>query len=781
MMRTGKRRQEAGIGNGIRKRRETAVRLSSAVLAALAVLLFPACSPGGDAENGAKTTDAAGTVGAVEEGMVYVPTFYPLTWPEVEGYYYPADIQLHGDMLYQQRNPLANPVLDTFRAGTGEFLGTITLPVEEGCTLSRYSVDGSGCIYTEESLYLEQEKLMRHYLGKYDGEGKLLWRQDITEPINGQTTVNHVTDMLVDGAGRSYLRCDTRVCFFDESGNYHGEIELQEDGYGNSLRLDADGNVNAVVETVSPAGRGHRLMLLDYEGAGAEVRVQTDGTGQGAGDVYDVGNHIFQTAGPGGRLLMQCPDALRLYDPDTGEARELFTWQDVNVREGSVECAGMLPDGRLMVYITEYENGVCYGEVGVFSQVPEEETVERMQLQFAGIYEADGELERAVYRFNRENPEYHVGMKSYYEYRQDADEYTLMSEAVARMAQDMASGDCPDIISLEGLNIEQMAGRGALTDLAVYLDAPGSRVARADYYEKVLDNYTFGGKLVTIPRGFEFYTLMGKADKLGERTSWTCGDMADFWDVNPEAELLEDMTGEDFAYSCFRFMQGDYVDWKTGSCSFVSPEFLEFLELCSRFPGEDDLPAVEGTRFERYRGDESLLCGQYIGGFEGLQYGEAYFGEPVSYIGYPVREDGVGGGNCMKALDALAIPANSGNKDAAWTFIQSFLEQEGGYTGGFSTNKETMAEWTGYAMQPTDGENGFSEGNTTFYFHAATAEELAQLDALIEHSRALTSEDYQVMLILSEELPAYLSGQKTAKDVAEVIQGRVQLYLDENQ
>ena len=41
-------------------------------------------------------------------------------------------------------------------------------------------------------------------------------------------------------------------------------------------------------------------------------------------------------------------------------------------------------------------------------------------------------------------------------------------------------------------------------------------------------------------------------------------------------------------------------------------------------------------------------------------------------------------------------------------------------------------------------------------------------------------ENYSVTDIITEEAAAYFAGQKSAKEVAEIIQNRVQNYLDEN-
>ena len=51
---------------------------------------------------------------------------------------------------------------------------------------------------------------------------------------------------------------------------------------------------------------------------------------------------------------------------------------------------------------------------------------------------------------------------------------------------------------------------------------------------------------------------------------------------------------------------------------------------------------------------------------------------------------------------------------------------------------------------------------------------------LIDSSVASTNNDTTILNIISEEAQGYFEGQKSAQDVAKVIQSRVQTYVSEN-
>lgn len=120
---------------------------------------------------------------------------------------------------------------------------------------------------------------------------------------------------------------------------------------------------------------------------------------------------------------------------------------------------------------------------------------------------------------------------------------------------------------------------------------------------------------------------------------------------------------------------------------------------------------------------------------------------------------------------------------------------------GFSSNKKTFAEARAEATKieyllDENGEKVLDEngepiiqggggavgyGDDWMYeYHVTTEEEADRVEALIKIARPSTGSDSQIMDIISEEAQAFFKGQRTAQDVANNIQNRVQLYMNEN-
>ena len=64
--------------------------------------------------------------------------------------------------------------------------------------------------------------------------------------------------------------------------------------------------------------------------------------------------------------------------------------------------------------------------------------------------------------------------------------------------------------------------------------------------------------------------------------------------------------------------------------------------------------------------------------------------------------------------------------------------------------------------------------------YAAGEEEIEGIRQLIEIARPLSRESEEIYSIIGEEAAPYFAGQKSAAEVAKIIQSRIQIYVSEN-
>ena len=157
----------------------------------------------------------------------------------------------------------------------------------------------------------------------------------------------------------------------------------------------------------------------------------------------------------------------------------------------------------------------------------------------------------------------------------------------------------------------------------------------------------------------------------------------------------------------------------------------------------------------------------------------------------------------MQASELYAITAKSSNKDGAWAFIENYLNQpfDNFYSYGLPARKYALDDMVEKAMNmtymtdengeqildengnpiPEGGTSSISYGDWEYSYHIPTQEEVAVLQDLINVAEpsSATGND-EITNIITEEAEAFFKGQKSVSDVANVIQSRVQVYVNEN-
>jgi hypothetical protein len=85
---------------------------------------------------------------------------------------------------------------------------------------------------------------------------------------------------------------------------------------------------------------------------------------------------------------------------------------------------------------------------------------------------------------------------------------------------------------------------------------------------------------------------------------------------------------------------------------------------------------------------------------------------------------------------------------------------------------------TGEQEEQPKGSWGWDR-DLTVDIYAMTQEEADQVMGLINSTNRIYSYDQEIFKIISEDTAAYFSGQKSAEEIAKLIQNRVSLYVNE--
>lgn len=592
---------------------------------------------------------------------------------------------------------------------------------------------------------------VRQFVVKFDSRGNPEVSWEVTEQLLEENDGEHGTCLAADSQGRVCLAGHAMLWLYDADGTCRGSLDLGGGIRINALGCGGDGRMYV---SCAPEGLGEACTLkrIDFQGR------KLDDTA--AGFPYSSGGIL--TPGPGGGLLVQDDKALYEYSLETRKAKAVLIWEDCGVGGSWVKSAGALADGRFLAVLDDWEGAgsgaAVLTEAGA-EQIPGKETL------VMGTLYIDYDSQDAVNRFNMDNDKYMIRIKEY------ADETALNL--------DIVSGKCPDIIEFGNLHIEYMIEKGLFEDLNPYLERSG-KLSREDFFPGIMDAYVFDGIQVALPKGFELDTVIGKTEDVGSDIGWTLEEMMEFADAHPEAVLF-DRSKSMVLRMMMTYNEELFVDWETGKCSFDSEEFRRLLEFVNSGPQQTSWDRGE-SYVAKIRDGEVLLLEMAME-IEEIQVLEEIFGGEVTFKGLPTPE-GTSGATAGWS-SAYAITAQSDHKDVAWEFLETFFTESSKYSGWFPAMKHVMEEGILQAMKID--HDGIEYGDHTgeidgvpYTYRAATREEVDRILALIDGMEPLAAQcDTEIENIIVEEAESYFQGHKSVEDVMEVIQGRVQMYVNE--
>lgn len=236
------------------------------------------------------------------------------------------------------------------------------------------------------------------------------------------------------------------------------------------------------------------------------------------------------------------------------------------------------------------------------------------------------------------------------------------------------------------------------------------------------------------------------------------------------------------------------MDVSTGKCDFNSPYFISMMEYANNLPvelneesyGEDYWMTYQS----QYRDNKTILCTLNINSISNLNYTiNGRIGEDITYIGFPTES---GQGSYVNAYDTYAISSRSANIDGAWEFLRYYLSEE----------YQSELEWGMPIQMKYFRENAQKALNKPFYldengekveyddYYYINDERIPlpllnqeQIDKAVNFITSINKCYYgnnDLMTIIDEEMQSFYTGQKSAQEVAAIIQSRAQIYVDEN-
>lgn len=392
------------------------------------------------------------------------------------------------------------------------------------------------------------------------------------------------------------------------------------------------------------------------------------------------------------------------------------------------------------------------------------------------------DLKNAISEFNAQSDTYQAELVDYHDIYE--------SDYSSRFTADISAGRHADILYSMYCPVESYGKNGLLADLYGFMDCDPD-FDRSELSDGMLKAYEQDGRLYKAVSGFRVNTIAGKTSVIGSRQGITSDEFIELMKKYPDNPL--GASSGDMLEILAEYGYKSYIDG--GKCSFDSGGFLKLLEYCGSLPERVSEENGDAEIMSMLRSGEMPFYGMTIDSFRNIrELEQGIFGEPVTFMGYP--DAGGNGSVAVSWAIQFSIFESSENKDGAWEFVKYFYSEEyqdgyfcdplknGGY---FPIRVSTLEKLAEEAKKPVKGID--SGKSYEPYFYAANGEAIPigvntdednQKVYELLNGAVFTEPNYEIINIIKEESAAYFSGQKSAEDAAEIIQNRVQNYLDEN-
>ena len=491
-------------------------------------------------------------------------------------------------------------------------------------------------------------------------------------------------------------------------------------------------------------------------------------------------------------ILLKTASGLAQYDMETETAVSVLSWEDIGIDAGSVSFFTVLADGRILLVLEDMTSVNGYCRVAFLSDTPAAEILEK-EIITLGVLGVNSDMSDAVFEFNRNNDRYQIEIVNYWGGSKPRGSMDDLEESMIHFTSEIAAGKGPDMFSLNGVNMKMLAEKGIIEDLYPYFEED-PELNKEDYFLSVLNAYSVDGKLCGIPSFFTVQTAFAKTSVVGEEGGWTIGEMMEYVKAGPKGCAAFGHGSKDYNLrECLMFASDSFMNWESGECRLNEEDFIQVLEFANTFSDENGMiENPEGLSWvERMRNGQILVEAIALKSVQDYLGYTFEFGEPITAIGYPASE---GIGSAISGISTYAINAQSDKKEGAWEFIRGLLTEEYYETrdaSGFPAlirayerqNEEYM---TPIYYETADGEKEeipqttYERDGVRVEIFAATQEDVDAVTKIIEECDRAYLYDMAFLQIVSEEAAPYFAGQKSAQEVADIIQNRVQLYMDES-
>lgn len=384
-------------------------------------------------------------------------------------------------------------------------------------------------------------------------------------------------------------------------------------------------------------------------------------------------------------------------------------------------------------------------------------------------YPNQSALHQLIDSFNRQSTHTHVAVQS-------IGEAESFLDYKQNIQMEISAGRGPDMLGdylVESENI----GSGYFLSLEGKLEGLDGLLPAA------LDYGRYQGEVYGVPYEVHLSVLVCSEELAAGRSSWNVEEMMDSVRQSEASVLHWGLSGSSIVY-WFGLSDKDnreFIDWENGESHLAEEPFIRFLEFAKEYQDQGNIGSFgEASVLIRNGVIATANANVLYSNFMFLEDAERSFQDGAVYIGLP-KVDGRG---VYLRSNCFYVNSNSKNIEGCLEFLNYLISEEAQrkmsryvvssvsmpqvgeeveMSAPFNIRKNILQE----QIQNYTGDEGLTQQQAETVFQ------------LLLNAEAWNSPVDQIMSMVDEELDPYFAGERTAKEAAEKLHNRVQLYLDE--
>ena len=416
------------------------------------------------------------------------------------------------------------------------------------------------------------------------------------------------------------------------------------------------------------------------------------------------------------------------------------------------------------------------------TKVNPEDVKDKTIITLSALY-LEKQIKDQILEFNRTNDKYAIKIIDYSELGNGNYE-----DIIKQFNLDLTAGKVADIMCFSGNEsaIEKYANKGILLDLAPAFEQ-GGPLGDLEILPNIKEMMNYNGKTYTFIPSFEPITYVVRAEDANGKTSLSykdCDELIKSRGTDYKAAFGSLDTRMNVCSYFWVYYGKEFLDIKSKKCNFDTPEFVEFLKFTNNFPDEEPVDYVNDFDIDApYTTGDAIFYGLgFRNIWEYAKLKQVIFHGDIEMVGCP--------NNLGKNLAAIqgpsfAINSKTEHMDVIYDLIRDMMTANTQSTGGFSPVKSVFEEQLQSATKEASDNDTFANTYDPVTFEDIKLDPLSEDDVkkfydYVVAIDTFASVNMQISNIVMEEASAYFKGEKTAEEVAKIIQNRVGVYIDEN-